>query len=81
MIAAVSLQAMNPFRTGKLVLWQVAYDRNWHDFEVWCFVLIGLMGVRPPSLTWRWAEWLGNLWSRISENEYESSILEKAFLG
>lgn len=45
MIAAVSLQAMNPFRTGKLVLWQVTYDRNWHDFEVWSFVIIGILGV------------------------------------
>ena len=45
MIAAVSLQAMNPFSTGKLVLWQVTYDRNWHDFELWSFVVIGLMGV------------------------------------
>ena len=44
MIAAVSLQAMNPFRTGKLVLWQVSYERNWHDFEVWSFVVIGVLG-------------------------------------
>jgi len=47
MVAAVSLQAMNPFRTGKLVLWQVTYDRNWHDFELWSFVVIGVMGVCP----------------------------------
>ena len=44
MIAAVSLQFMNPFRTGKLVLWQVAYERNWHDFELWSFILIGVVG-------------------------------------
>lgn len=51
MIAAVSLQFMNPFRTGKLVLWQVAYERNWHDFELWSFVLIGIVGVSIlPSL-------------------------------
>jgi chloride channel 3/4/5 len=50
MVAAVSLQAMNPFRTGKLVLWQVSYDLNWHDFEVWSFVLIGLMGVCFPRV-------------------------------
>jgi chloride channel 3/4/5 len=49
MIAAVSLQAMNPFRTGKLVLWQVTYDRNWHDFELWSFVVIGLLGVCSSS--------------------------------
>ena len=50
MVAAVSLQAMNPFRTGKLVLWQVAYERNWHDFEVWNFFLIGVVGVSIPFL-------------------------------
>ena len=49
MIAAVSLQAMNPFRTGKLVLWQVTYDRNWHNFEIWSFVIIGVMGVPHPD--------------------------------
>ena len=48
MVAAVSLQAMNPFRTGKLVLWQVAYERNWHDFEVWNFLVIGVVGVSIP---------------------------------
>ena len=77
MIAAVSLQAMNPFRTGKLVLWQVSYDRNWHDFEVWSFIVIGLMGVCSlllPKLM------KGIVWCIIFENEYEGSVLEKTFL-
>lgn len=78
MIAAVSLQAMNPFRTGKLVLWQVSYDRNWHDFEVWSFVIIGLTGVAPFKCRWLM---IGNLWSDIFEDEYESRFLEKTFLG
>src|SRR5579859_4547398 len=47
MVAAVSLQAMNPFRTGKLVLWQVKQELNWHDFELWCFILLGIIGVSP----------------------------------
>ena len=58
MVAAVSLQFMNPFRTGKLVLWQVAYERNWHDFELWSFVLIGIVGVNilatRLSQSWFW---------------------------
>ena len=33
MVAAVTLQAFNPFRTGKLVLYQVTYHSGWHDFE------------------------------------------------
>ncbi|KAA1110537.1 glycerol ethanol, ferric requiring protein [Puccinia graminis f. sp. tritici] len=44
MIATVTLSAVNPFRTGKLVLFQVSYDRDWHFFEVGFFVLIGLFG-------------------------------------
>ena len=36
---------MNPFRTGKLVLFQVTYDRDWHFFEIVFFVIIGIFGV------------------------------------
>jgi len=44
MLGAVSLQYMNPWRTGKLVLYQVIYDREWHNFEFPAFVLLGVMG-------------------------------------
>jgi len=44
LIATVTLSAVNPFRTGKLVLFQVSYDRDWHFFEVGFFVVIGLFG-------------------------------------
>ena len=37
---------MNPFRTGKLVLFQVTYDRDWHYFEIMFFIIIGIFGVR-----------------------------------
>jgi chloride channel 3/4/5 len=39
------LQAMNPFRTGKLVMFQVTYDRDWHFFEYFFTVIIGIFGV------------------------------------
>ncbi|KAG1458982.1 hypothetical protein G6F46_006445 [Rhizopus delemar] len=44
MIATIVLQAMNPFRTGKLVMFQVSYDRDWHFFEYLFVVIIGLFG-------------------------------------
>ncbi|KAH9812266.1 chloride channel [Melampsora americana] len=44
LVATVTLSAMNPFRTGKLVLFQVSYDRDWHFFELGFFILIGLFG-------------------------------------
>ncbi|KAJ2445876.1 glycerol ethanol, ferric requiring protein, partial [Coemansia sp. RSA 2424] len=44
LIATVSLQAMNPFRTGKLVMFQATYDRDWHFFETVFFVILGVFG-------------------------------------
>ncbi|RPA95953.1 hypothetical protein L873DRAFT_1696197 [Choiromyces venosus 120613-1] len=44
MVAAVTLQFMNPFRTGKLVLYQVKYTRGWHDFEMVPFAILGVLG-------------------------------------
>lgn len=44
MVASVSLQAMNPFRTGKLVRYEVIFDRDWKDFEIVPFAFLGLVG-------------------------------------
>jgi chloride channel 3/4/5 len=45
MVAAVTLQGINPFRTGKLVLYQVTYSSGWHGFEIVPFALLGIIGV------------------------------------
>ncbi|KAI4652941.1 uncharacterized protein J4E78_007769 [Alternaria triticimaculans] len=44
MVAAVTLQACNPFHTGKLVLYQVTYHSGWHDFELVPFAFLGILG-------------------------------------
>ena len=44
MVAAVTLQAFNPFRTGHIVLYQVTYSSGWHGFELAPFALLGIMG-------------------------------------
>ena len=44
MVAAVTLQAFNPFRTGQLVLYQVTYSSGWHGFEMFPFALLGVLG-------------------------------------
>ncbi len=66
MIAAITLKMLDPFGTGKLVLFQVTYDRvisssysdffllscwfsyvqDWHAYELFPFVLLGVFGVR-----------------------------------
>lgn len=44
MTAAVTLQSLDPFRSGKLVLYQVTYTSGWHDFELLPFAILGIMG-------------------------------------
>ena len=44
MIAAFTLQAINPFHTGKIVLYQVKYTTGWHGFEIVPFVILGIFG-------------------------------------
>eukprot|EP00124_Ichthyophonus_hoferi_P005432 Ihof_evm1s785 gene=Ihof_evmTU1s785 len=42
--AATTLQYLDPFRTGRLVMFYVQYDSNWHLFELPGFVLLGVLG-------------------------------------
>ncbi|KAF8979844.1 hypothetical protein BGZ52_004509 [Haplosporangium bisporale] len=44
MAAAVALKLMDPFRTEKLVVFQVQYDRDWHGFEMMFFLMLGILG-------------------------------------
>lgn len=60
MIAAMTLRFLDPFGTGKLVLFQVTYDKvdlllpfaktlfdivqDWHAYELLPFVLLGVFG-------------------------------------
>ena len=44
MVAAVTLKGFNPFRTEKLVLYQVTYSSGWHDFEIVPFAILGIVG-------------------------------------
>ncbi|KAJ1994705.1 hypothetical protein H4R33_000128 [Dimargaris cristalligena] len=44
MVASMMLKFMNPFRTGKLVAFQVTYDRAWHGFELVFFIILGALG-------------------------------------
>jgi chloride channel 3/4/5 len=64
MIAAVTVQAFNPFRTGKLVLYQVTYHSGWHNFELIPFAFLGILGGLYGGffikLNMRVAEWRKN---------------------
>ncbi|KAH7313346.1 chloride channel [Stachybotrys elegans] len=44
MTAAVALQAFDPFRSGKLVLFQTKYSTDWYGFELIPYAALGVFG-------------------------------------
>ncbi|KAF2742259.1 putative voltage-gated chloride channel [Sporormia fimetaria CBS 119925] len=54
LVATAVLAAMNPFRTGQLVMFQVKYDRNWHFFEVLFYLIIGVFGGLYGAFVIKW---------------------------
>ncbi|KAL6877940.1 chloride channel [Trichoderma longibrachiatum] len=44
MAAAVTLQAFDPFRSGKLVMYQTKYSHDWQGFEILPYALLGIIG-------------------------------------
>jgi chloride channel 3/4/5 len=47
-------KAMNPFRTGQLVMFQVSYDRSWHFFEIIFYVILGIFGGLYGAFVIKW---------------------------
>lgn len=44
LVAVTTLAALNPFRTGQLVMFEVTYDTNWHYFEIPFYIILGIFG-------------------------------------
>ena len=43
-VAALSLKFLNPYSTGKIVIFEVRYVTDWRFFEMIVFVLLGMFG-------------------------------------
>ncbi|KAF7553971.1 hypothetical protein G7046_g6940 [Stylonectria norvegica] len=54
LVATAVLAAMNPFRTGQLVMFQVEYSRDWHFFEVCFYIIIGIFGGLYGAFVIKW---------------------------
>ncbi|KAI8610065.1 chloride channel [Chytriomyces sp. MP71] len=63
-IAAVTLKILNPLGSGKLVKFQVYLERDWRDFELIPFALLGVLGGLFGALFIR----LTSLWSRVKSS-------------
>lgn len=54
LIATAALAAVNPFRTGQLVMFEVQYDRDWHFFEILFFAILGVFGGLYGEFVMKW---------------------------
>ncbi|KAG6088107.1 hypothetical protein E4U15_006756 [Claviceps sp. LM218 group G6] len=77
LVATAVLAAMNPFRTGQLVMFQVRYDRDWHFFEILFYIVIGLFGGLYGAFVMKW-----NLRAQAFRKKYltKYAVLEATLL-
>lgn len=77
LVATAVLSAMNPFRTGQLVMFQVKYDRSWHFFEVVFYIILGIFGGLYGAFVIKW-----NLRAQSFRKKYlgQYAILEATLL-
>ncbi|KAJ4311198.1 glycerol ethanol, ferric requiring protein, partial [Neodidymelliopsis sp. IMI 364377] len=68
LVATAVLAAMNPFRTGQLVMFQVKYDRSWHFFEILFYLIIGAFGGLYGAFVMKW-----NLKMQVFRKKYLSA--------
>ncbi|KAH6613935.1 chloride channel [Boeremia exigua] len=68
LVATAVLAAMNPFRTGQLVMFQVRYDRSWHFFEILFYLVIGVFGGLYGAFVIKW-----NLKMQVFRKKYLSA--------
>ncbi|OQE44104.1 hypothetical protein PENCOP_c002G01533 [Penicillium coprophilum] len=54
LVATSVLAAVNPFRTGQLVMFQVEYNRTWHFFEFIFFIGLGIFGGLYGAFVMKW---------------------------
>ena len=49
-VAALSLKFLNPYATGKIVMFEVRYIRDWRFFEMIVFIFLGILGGAAGAL-------------------------------
>ncbi|KAI8942875.1 hypothetical protein NX059_000915 [Plenodomus lindquistii] len=68
LVGTAVLAAMNPFRTGQLVMFQVSYTHPWHFFEILFYLIIGVFGGLYGAFVMHW-----NLRMQVFRKKYLSA--------
>ncbi|KAK9474544.1 chloride channel [Dipodascopsis tothii] len=73
-ISALVLRLLNPYGTGKIVIFEVSYDHDWHAFEFVFFVLIGACGGIFGALFSRLNIWWTATWRSLRPIEQHPAL-------
>ncbi|KAJ5339433.1 hypothetical protein N7452_006161 [Penicillium brevicompactum] len=63
--ATLSLKFLNPYGTGKIVLFEVRYLSDWEIFEIFIFIALGIMGGAAGALFIKASSWWARTFRRI----------------
>ncbi|KAJ5855507.1 uncharacterized protein N7529_009451 [Penicillium soppii] len=63
--ATLSLKFLNPYGTGKIVLFEVRYLSDWAIFEIFIFIALGIMGGAAGALFIKASNWWARTFRRI----------------
>ncbi|KAJ6164145.1 Cystathionine beta-synthase core [Penicillium chermesinum] len=74
-VAALSLKFLNPYGTGKIVLFEVRYLSDWEMFELFIFIFLGILGGAAGALFIKATALWGRCFRRISAIKH-SPMLE-----
>lgn len=64
--AAMCLKFLNPYGTGKIVLFEVRYVSDWHFFELFAFIFLGVAGGLLGALFIKASRFWAKTFRRIS---------------
>ncbi|KAG5357763.1 H(+)/Cl(-) exchange transporter 5 [Yarrowia sp. B02] len=57
MTSALFLKLLDPYKTGKIVLFEVKYTQDWHSPEILVFVILGISGGIFGALFCKFSAW------------------------
>lgn len=57
MTSALFLKLLDPYKTGKIVLFEVKYTQDWHSPEILVFVILGICGGIFGALFCKFSAW------------------------
>ena len=63
--ATLSLKFLNPYGTGKIVLFEVRYLSDWEIFEIFIFIVLGILGGAAGALFIKASSWWARSFRRI----------------